>query len=104
MPADGHWISNPAKQRLKAGEPVFNLSVQEITRPVLAKIAAQAGGGQIFSLPSEVEIISEAALDFMKMVHQAEAPYRGPHRIDGEPHGGRAPAHKEAGGRAATAG
>jgi hypothetical protein len=50
MSTDAPYITNSAKQRLKAGKPVFLFEVWELTWPVVVKIAAQAGFHMIGSV------------------------------------------------------
>ena len=59
------YISNPAKDRLKAGKPVFGFGVWEFTRPAVVKIAAQAGF-HVLIVEAEHELHDEADLtDFI---------------------------------------
>ena len=65
MPKDETYITNPVKQRLNEGKPVFYFGVWEFTRPVAAKIAAQTGFHMLM-MEGEHELHNEATLtDFI---------------------------------------
>ena len=65
MPSDEPYITNIAKQQLKEDKPLFVFQVWELTRPVAAKISAQAGFHMI-AVESEHELHNEKTLtDFI---------------------------------------
>ena len=69
------YISNPAKDRLKAGKPVFGFGVWEFTRPAVVKIAAQAGF-HVLIVEAEHELHDEADLNRFHRDRQRQRPRR----------------------------